>query len=193
MSSGQTMTGSRLVNLLIPGGGLILIGHEILGVLVAVLFTLTGCYALAATLLFPDDTSATWRGLGIGVAIGTHLGSQIRYAQSVRCGVDRAQADARRAALRAARGALCEGRSEEAWNAIRPLLPQVESDLLVAYRVAQVLTARGDGPAALSAWHRVRRLDRHRIYREEVRIHEQALANELGLSPGQHSSDSSGV
>ena len=184
------MAGSRLVNLVIPGGGLILIGREILGVLIAVLFTVAACYALAATLLFPDDTSAAWRGLGIGVAIGTYLGAQIRYAQTVRYQADQAFGDLRRAALRAARGALRDGRAEDAWNALQPLLPQAEADLLVAYRVAQVLTARGNGLVALNAWRRVRRLDRHRIYREEVRANERALASELGDWSDRHSSES---
>jgi hypothetical protein len=159
---------------------LILIGRETLGVMIAILFTMTACYALAATLLFPDDTSATWRGLSIGVAIGTYLGAQIRYAQTVRCQADEAFGDLRRAALRDAHSALREGRTEDAWHALRPLLPQAETDLLVAYRVAQVLTARGDRLAALNAWRRVDRLDRHRIYRQEVHEHEQALGKRLG-------------
>lgn len=186
----RTLTGSRLINLIVPGGGLILIGHETLGVLIAVLFTITAGYALAATLLFPDDTSATWRGLGIGVAIGTYVGAQIRYAQTVRYQADQAFGDLRHNALRAARDALGTGHAEEAWNALQPLLPRAETDLLVAYRVAQVLTARGAGQAALSAWRRVRRLDRHRIYREEVRVNERTLASELGLSDDRYSSGS---
>lgn len=187
------MTGSRLINLVIPGGGLILIGSELLGVLIAALFTLSASYALAATLLFPDDTSATWRGLGLGVALGSYLGAQLRYAQSVRHQADQADADLRHAALRAARGALADGRADLAWEAVQPVLPQAEGDLLVAYRVAQVLTARGAGHAALSAWRRVRRLDRHRIYREEVRVNEQTLASELGISGDRPAAESSGV
>lgn len=179
MNTGRTIAGSRLVNLVIPGGGLILIGHEPLGVLIAILFTIATCYALAGTLLFPDDTSAIWRGLGIGVAIGTYLGAQIRYAQTVRHQADQAFGDLRRSALGDARSALHQGRSDDAWEALRPLLPQAETDLLIAYRVAQVLTARGDGLAALHAWRRVGRLDRHRIYRQEVCENEQALSRQV--------------
>jgi hypothetical protein len=178
MNTGRTIAGSRLINLVVPGGGLILIGHELLGVLIAILFTITTGYALAATLLFPDDTSAIWRGLGIGVAIGTYLGAQIRYAQTVRYQADQAFGDLRRDALGDARCALREGRTEDAWNALQPVVPLAETDLLVAYRVAQVLTARGDGLAALHAWRRVRRLDRHRIYRDEVHAHEQILTRQ---------------
>jgi hypothetical protein len=187
MGAGRGMTGSRLVNLVVPGGGLILIGHETLGVLIGVLFTLSAGYALAATLLFPDDTSTTWRGLGIGVALGTYIGAQIRYAQTVRYEADQAFGDLRRSALGAARRALDAGRADEAWALLQPLLPQVETDLLVAYRVAQVLTARGDGGAALRAWRRVGRLDRHRIYREEVHVNERALARQLGPGEGHRS------
>jgi hypothetical protein len=184
MSAGGMTTSGRLINLVIPGGGLILIGSETTGVLIALLFTAAANFAIAAGLLFHDDVSPTWRGLGIGVAIGTYLGAQIRYAQTLRCQRARAAAQRRRAALYEVRCALLAGRLEDAWRAIRPLIGQAEVDLVVAYRLAQVLTARGNGAAALAAWRRVRRLDRHRIYRQEVTENERALAGHAGLGEG---------
>lgn len=181
MNADEAATSGRLINLLIPGGGLILIGSELLGVLIAILFTMTACFALIATLLLPDDVSPTWRGLGIGVAIGTYLGAQIRYAQTVRYRSALADDEQRRSALRDARRALLESRVEDAWMALQPLLSRAEDDLVLAYRVAQVLTARGDGFAALVAWRCVRRLDRHHIYRQEVRENERALADQSGV------------
>ena len=177
----RTASIGRLVNLVVPGGGLILVGSELLGVIVGLLFAATAGFALAATLLIPADVPATWRGLGIGVAIGTYLGAQIRFAQTLRERGAQASAERRRAALRAARSALLEGRVEAAWDSLAPLRDEFESDLVLAYRAAQVLTARGDGSAALVAWRRVRRLDRHRVYRREVLENEQALSSANAL------------
>jgi hypothetical protein len=175
----------QAVNLLVPGGGLILIGSVPLGVLVAALFTVAAHFAVAASLLFPDDVPPTWRGLGIGLAIGSYLGAQMRYAQTVRSQRARAAAERRHAALRDARLALLAGRADDAWRAIQPLAERVEDDLVLAYRFAQVLTARGDHAAALEAWQRVRRLDRHRIYRQEVARNEQVLSGLTGVATGQ--------
>lgn len=180
MSAGKALTFARIVNLLIPGGGLILVGSTASGMLVALLFTAAANLGLAAILLFPDDVSPTWRGLGLGVAIGTYFGAQLRYAQSVRDQRRRSAAELRQIALRDVYTALREGRVEEAWRALQPLAEQAEDDLVLAYRLAQVLTARGDGPEALAAWRRVRRLDRHRIYRQEVAENERALLDGAG-------------
>jgi hypothetical protein len=175
MTARATAVIGQLVNLVVPGGGLILSGNALLGVLIAALFTLTANFALLASLLFPDDFSATRRGLGIGVAIGTYVGAQIRYAQSLRSQRRQAADTLRHNVLGAVRSALLAGRVDDAWQAIQPLINQVNDDLVVAYRVAQVLTAREGGEAALAAWERVRRLDRHRVYRQQVADNERAL------------------
>jgi hypothetical protein len=174
---------ARLINLVIPGGGLVLIGSEIIGTLVVILFTAAACFALGASLVFPDDVPATWRGLGIGVALGTYVGAQVRFAQTLHYERGRASDELRRVALRDARDALSVGRVEDAWRSLQPIVGRVEVDLLLAYRVAQVVTARGDDVAALRAWRRVRRLDRHRIYRQEVNEQERALSG-VGQSAG---------
>ncbi|MFQ5806174.1 MAG: hypothetical protein ACE5I3_06980 [Phycisphaerae bacterium] len=175
MNVGGAVASGRLINLLVPGGGLILIGSETMGVLVALLFTAAATFAIAAVLLFPDDVLPTWRGLGIGVAIGTYLGAQIRYAQTVRSQREQAAEERRRVALEHARRALLAGRVDDAWQALQPLVERAESDLVLAYRLAQVLTARGDVAGARAAWRRVRRLDRHRLYRQEVVENKGAL------------------
>ena len=179
----------QFVNLTVPGGGLILIGSAPLGVLIAVLFTATANFAIAATLLIPDDVSPTWRGLCAGLAIGTYLGAQIRYAQTVRSQRNRTAADRRHSALHVARTALAAGHVDDAWRAIEPLAGLADDDLVLAHRLAQVLTARGDPRAALEAWQRVRRLDRHRLYRDEIAQNDRVLADIAGkrrdlLSPG---------
>lgn len=167
----------RVVNLVIPGGGLILIGCETLGLLVAILFTASTCYVITAWLLFPDDTTGAWRNLILGIALGTYVGSQIRYAQTVRHQRHLISESLRRAALRDCQTALRDGRFEAAWSAIEPVAELAETDLAVAYRLAQVHAARGDRVEARRAWEWLRILDRHGVYRVETVAAERALGD----------------
>lgn len=169
------------VNLLIPGGGLMMIGRVWLGLIIALLFALLANCALAFSLLFPDDVPSWAGGLTTGLAGGTYLGAQLRFAQTVRSRHREAATAHRRQALEAVRACMAAGQYGQAWEAIRPLAAQADRDLLVAYRVAQVLTAKQDVNAALDAWHLVRRLDRHHIYREQIVSNERTL-NRLAQS-----------
>ena len=169
------------INLLIPGGGLMMIGRVWFGLVIALLFGLVANCALAFSLLFPDDVPSWAGGLTTGLAGGTYLGAQLRFAQTVRSRHREAAIAHRRQALEAARACLAAGQYGQAWEAIRPLAAQAERDLLVAYRVAQVLTAKQDVNAALDAWHLVRRLDCHHIYREQIASNERTL-NRLAQS-----------
>lgn len=165
----------RLINYLVPGGGLILVGASISGVLSALLFTLSLSAALIGLLLFPDDLPQPWSGLSLGVALGTYFGAQWRYAQTMRSRADQAYSDLRRQVQQRVRQALLDDRPADAWKIVQPFMTEVECDLSLAFLVAQVLTRKGDEQAALHAWRRVRRLDRHRIYYREIREHETAL------------------
>jgi hypothetical protein len=189
MSTARPTSLALVVNLVIPGGGLIAIGSEALGVLIATLFTLTANFAIVSSFLLPDEVSPTWRGLSIGLAIGTYLGAQVRYAQTVRDQRKQAAAKLRRAILTDVRAALSAGCADDAWRAIQPLMEQAERDLVVAYRVAQVLTAREDVRGALRAWQRVRRLDRHRVYGQQIRQNERVLRGAERLSAGDEQLD----
>ncbi len=164
-----------LVNLVIPGGGLVLRGAVVAGVMIGVVFALCANLALWATLLIPDDFSPWKSGLAIGLAGGTYVGAQIRLRYTVRRQEREAGAGQRRAALEAVRQHLERKDYAAAWEAIRPVLGCVESDLLVARRCAQILSGLNKIEAAWEAWGRVRRLDRHQIYREETRSNEQML------------------
>lgn len=157
------------LNLLVPGGGLVLLGALWTGVAAAVLFTLLLNFTIAAVLLIPDNVPPVARGWAIGLTGGVYLGSQIRLASHVREQRQRRATLLRHEALLAARQHLLAGDAEAAWVALQPIADRFDRDLLVAYRVAQVQTQRAPADVAAEAWERVARLDRHRLYRGEIR------------------------
>lgn len=175
-SSERAQRWAGTVNLLLPGGGLILLGATWSGWLVGFLFVASANLALAASLLFPDDFSSRAQSLLIGLAAGCYIGAQVRVAQSLR--QRRAtEFQARRAEhLRQAQEHMQRGDARAARAALEPLAADAAHDLLVAYRLAQVLTAAGDAEAARAAWARVRALDRHRVYRQQIEEGERAVA-----------------
>lgn len=156
------------LNLLLPGGGLIMINAAWSGLLIGLAFVVAANIAVVAVLLFPDDFSAGTRGLLIGLAGGCYVGAQWRYAQTVRDRRERALAARRRRALEESRLLLLRGEHDAALESVQPLAELLPRDLLVAYRVAQVLTAAGNRPAAEDAWQCVRDLDKHGIYRQQT-------------------------
>lgn len=168
MSRDREQTFARWINLLVPGGGLIAIRDVWTGVVVALLFTLSANAAIAARLLIPDEFSPWLAGLCIGVAGGTYIGAQFRLAHTVREQRREAALRQRRAALAAVCDRLERGDGEAALEALEPLRSAAEQDLLVAYRLAQVLTMKRDVSAALEAWQQVRVLDRHHVYRRQI-------------------------
>ena len=156
------------LNLLLPGGGLILIGAPWSGLLIGLAFAACANFALAAVLLFPDNFSPTHQALGTGLAAGASLGAQGRLAQTRRPMRAAAAAAWRRRMLWRTRELVERGEHAEALQTITPLAERWPDDLHVAYRVAQVLTEVGSADAAQDAWRRVRALDRHGLYRAQI-------------------------
>lgn len=175
MSTDSQANWPACLNLLVPGGGIVLLGWVWTGLVVGLLFTICANYALWATLLVPDEFPSWAQGLGIGLAGGTYLGAQLRLAQAVRSQQQQRQATLRRQALLAARDGLRRGDFTVALAALEPLRELASRDLLVAYRLAQVYTALQDVDAARAAWRQVRALDRHGVYRHEMRVGDEAV------------------
>ena len=181
MSTGSQANRAAWANVAVPGLGIILIGRTWTGLAAGLLFTLCAQFAVWATLLIPDEFSPSLRGLAIGLAGGTYLGAQLRFAQTLRDVRRREHDSRRRIALGEARACLQREDYEGALEAIAPVRDCCTQDLLVAYRVAQILTGLNDVDAALRAWQQVRALDHHHVYRDEARACEQALT---GWPPG---------
>lgn len=159
------------MNRIIPGGGLIGAGALVPGLIIATLFTVSANLAIVGTWIVPDDIPRVLTGLAIGVVAGSYAGAQFRLAQTLREQQRAEVARVRRETLSEAIQHLRSGDLDRAWERLESVRPLAESDLLVAYRRAQVLTARGDGAAAQRAWQRLEQLDRHHIYRAEITRH----------------------
>lgn len=173
----REMTWGPWVNLVIPGGGLILIGWPWIGWVIGLLFILSVNVALALTLLFPDEYPAWYGGLAIGVAAGTYLGAQLRLRQLLTVRRLSAAEELRNAAIKAALSAVKQGDVAGALLHLERIADEANQDLLVAYRVAQVISETGDIGETRTAWERVRRLDRYNLYRAVIRAELARLPN----------------
>lgn len=180
----RTPRGAAWLNLVLPGAGLLLIGRWTSGLLAGLLFTLSTNLAITAVFLFPDDFSPAPRGLAIGVMAASYVGAQLRMAQAARGAELAARAARRRALLAEAEKRLAAGQAANAAAILRPLAEEQPDDLLASYRLAEALQAAGDAPAAQRAWQRVREVDRHGIYREQLRAAGSSGRSRESTSPG---------
>lgn len=159
---------ARIWNLLLPGVGLVLAGSVAMGWFVGLVFTALLNAVIAAALLFPDDVPSNVRGLLTGAVLGTYLAAQLRLAQALRTRRRNMAAERRRQAQSLAAEQLAAGDARLAVATLAALREEFPDDLLIAYRLAQAYSALGDPEAAAAAWLALRRLDRHRIYRDEI-------------------------
>ena len=177
---------ARVINLAAPGGGLIVLGQTWTGAVIAVLFAVCANLAVATSLIIPDDVPRWLAGLAVGLAAGVHVGAQIRLFWTVRSLRRERAATARHDALRDALLLMRQGRFDPARERISGLSHLMETDLLVAYRYAQVITGCDDPTGAGRAWLRVRGLDRHKIYRQDIEAHRHLWDRPLpGPEPAQ--------
>lgn len=156
---------AQWLNLLVPGAGVVLIGRAWLGLLIGIVFAVLFNGAIVAVGLIPDEVGLTARRLLVLGAAASYILAQFVMTRVVRRHRQAIEASTRFTALRQAQQALVAGDAAGAWAALGPLLPLAETDLHVAYRVAQALSASGDAAAAAAAWEHLRALDRHHVYR----------------------------
>lgn len=165
------------VNLVLPGAGHILAGSLWWGLLVGLVCAACANFAIVATLIFPDDfTRAAQMGASVLMA-GCYLGAQFGVAHGRRR-VGAGSVAVRRQVLRETQELVASGGADRALPAIESFAQSCPDDLLVAYRLAEALSVAGDTQRAQSAWRQVRRLDRHGIYRQQVREAELRLRRE---------------
>jgi hypothetical protein len=157
-----------LLNLVVPGAGLIVRGAVGSGLLCGLLFAACANLTLAACLLFPDEMSASGRTLALVITGVVYVLVQVRMAQITGLAARRTKEQFRRERLLRVQECLRREDVAGALEAIEPLMDSAGTDLLVAFRVAEVLTLADDQEGARAAWANVRALDRHGIYRAQM-------------------------
>lgn len=148
-----------------PGAGLLLAGRPLAGFGVGLAYAAALNAALAIRLLVPDDFpwTAFWSSLAAATAYVVAQFLLLRAHGDAEAAGTRAE---RRTALAELLAAVREGRADS--NAARRLEALAETDLHVAYRLAQSASLNSDPSAVRAAWERVRLLDPHHIYRTET-------------------------
>lgn len=175
--SSQITVTAGVLNLLAPGAGLTLIGALGWGIALAILFGISANAAIASTWLFPDEVPPAWAAAFFGLAAASYVTAQIRLGQILRGRRLASGRARRRARLAEVQDHLAGGAAEKAWESLQPLQAQAPDDLLVALLAAEIQTIRGDAEAAERAWNRLATLDRHHLYREQVRAGRERLRN----------------
>lgn len=161
---------------------MILAGAVFEGLLVGLAFTLAANGAICASLLFPDDVHPSNRLLLNLTAVVAYVFPQVRLPFAQRRARRLRYQQNRARALQAAADYLKRGQPEQALQSLDPVRFSTDEDLLVAVRFAQAYTAARRIEEATAAWVQVRKLDAHKIYRDDVARHLHELEAELARS-----------
>jgi hypothetical protein len=170
------------VNVLLPGSAVILVGGPLLGFLLVLLFAAAASFVIWALWIIPESAAPWMTGVALAFAAGSFVAAQLQLAQSLRRRHAALSAAARRRVLDAVHRHVDAAEYREALAALRPLQPAARSDLLIAYRFAQVLTLARQTPEARAAWRHLRAIDVHHIYRGEIEGYERLLAETEGAA-----------
>ncbi len=158
---------STWLNLLVPGGGLVILGRLRTGLVLGLAFIVSANTALLARLIAPDDVPGWAQNLAIIVACLIYIA-----AQGLLLGAGQAperpglSAAARRTTLAELERLFAGGDYESARRVIDANRALLNADPHIAYRRAQILTELND-PEAPAAWLHLGALDQHGIYRAE--------------------------
>lgn len=158
--------GCRLINLIIPGTGLILLRREWVGFLLAIVFSLGANAAIAGFLIAPEAIPFSLSALSVAVAaFAWGLAQILLHRQSkylARTCEDLA------ALLARSREAMTRGDFEVAGKTLTDAIEldgeDVEAHVLWARYCVQI----GDRAQARHVWQRVCKLDSRRRYRSEA-------------------------
>jgi hypothetical protein len=161
--------GVILLNVLLPGGGLIWVGYIRAGLLLGLAFAACANSVLAATLLLPDEFAAWAKLAGLLLTVVSYAAAQGLLAQGLRRRAEQEYAALRKRVLGEAMRRAERGEHAAALHSLDRLSGSAARDLLVAFRRAQILSAAQDVPRARAAWAQVAALDEHGIYRNAAR------------------------
>jgi len=148
-------TAARILNLLVPGAGLILLRREWLGLSLAVAFTVLAQIAILGWWIVPLDfpDALTW-GAGIGAALTWGHAQWLLHCRATLVGAPAfisQLADLRQRA----EDALRRGDHAEAQRMLWIALRADDEDVELAVLWAQLMAAKGDRAGARRGWRRV--------------------------------------
>jgi len=148
-----------MVNLLVPGAGLVLLGRLATGVLLGMVWGSALAALVVATLVWPDAVAA---GRLVGVlaaAAVVYVGAQVVLYVRWRAAGQHVVSDQRDEAFREALVATLQGRLDDAEDLCRALLRADPDDVEATLHLAALARKRGRRGAALRCLRRARYLD----------------------------------
>jgi hypothetical protein len=157
-----------ILNLLVPGTGLILLRREWLGVALAGLYGVLVQLGLWGCLIEPARMPTWLAACGLLGGGSVWLAAQLLARQRL----SQVRNPELVNELAKLRDQACEhvsnGRYEEAWSVLRVALAINDEDLGTVVQVAELMTTLGRWREARRAWHHVEQLDDERIYRRRL-------------------------
>ncbi|MGE0481789.1 MAG: hypothetical protein AB7Q17_15085, partial [Phycisphaerae bacterium] len=141
MTADSSYRWARACNLILPGGGLIVVGAVWTGLTIGMLFALGANFAVAATFLIPDEVPAWVRAAAVAFTIAAYAFAQWRLPHAWRRLSREARAERRRAVLHRVRVLMEQARFDAARDDLASIADLADHDLLVAVRIAEVETA----------------------------------------------------
>jgi positive regulator of sigma E activity len=158
-----------VLNLVLPGGGLVLLDATWTGLLFGAAFIFLLNLALLAVFVTPDDFAAAGRAAAIAAVVLGYAAAQIGMATHLRrFREDQALAERRRI-LREIERLAAVGDAAAALRLLESLAGADSADLALAHCRATLLAALGRRDEARAAWEHLRRVDRHGVYRDITR------------------------
>ncbi|MCG3138337.1 MAG: hypothetical protein HJJLKODD_02200 [Phycisphaerae bacterium] len=157
-----------LLNLLLPGSGLIIARREWVGFFMALLFSMNGQLLVVGQWIAPRWVPWPVQVAGGAAVAAIWLGAQIMLARTLRRVADPTIAEQLTLCHQLAQKALAEGRNEDAYGALQVAQTVDDEDLPTQVELARLMTHLGRYHEARRAWRVVEQLDGQQQHRREM-------------------------
>lgn len=159
---------AAILNLVMPGSGLILAQRHWLGFFMAMLFAACGHIAAVGLLIAPDAVPIRLTAFASGAAAAIWLSAQYLLVRRVRALADRSRADQLALCHRLADEGVQEGRTEDASGALDVALTIDDEDVQTHVRRARLHHLLGRPEEARRSWQKVEQLDKRAMFQREM-------------------------
>jgi len=159
---------SIVLNLLVPGCGLILMQRETLGTALAFAFAALGVVGVSGSWITPMSIPVSLTVVSLSGAAGVWGLGQLLLVSRWRTMYGANRLDEKASLIQMATEALADGVYVNARLALESAMDLDDEDLMVNLLWARLMTRLGRIPEARSAWRRVGELDREKEFHHEV-------------------------